>query len=107
MGPEARRVDEAARHVSECLPHSLEVRHDEHDGDGGWICVSRTAAGGGSGAHGKGALLLGGDGPRGPAASTRRPWVRKNRWRAKIPSASYSSPAAVPARRWRSAVPAG
>src|SRR6266403_2176591 len=63
--PEHVVLDEAARHVSECLPHSLEVRHDEHSGDGGWICVGRTAAGGSSGDHGKGALLLGDDGRRG------------------------------------------
>jgi hypothetical protein len=58
-------LDEAARHVSECLPHSLEVRHDEHSGDGGWIYVGRTAASGGSDDPGKGALLLGDDGRRG------------------------------------------
>src|SRR5260370_1660883 len=63
--PEHVVLDEAARHVSECLPHSLELRHDEHGGDGGWVCVGRTAAGGGSGDHGKGALLLGDDGRRG------------------------------------------
>src|SRR5258707_7424147 len=63
--PEHVVLDEAARHVSECLPHSLEVRHDEHGGDGGWIYVGRTAAGGSSGDHGKGALLLGDDGRRG------------------------------------------
>jgi hypothetical protein len=57
--------------VSECLPHSLEVRHDEQDGDGGWICVGRTAAGGGSGDHGKGALLLGDDGRRAGSVNAR------------------------------------
>ena len=41
------------------------MRHDEHGGDGGWIYVGRTAAGGSSGDHGKGALLLGDDGRRG------------------------------------------
>src|SRR5258706_13272814 len=69
--PEHVMLDEAARHVSECLPHSLEVRHDEHGGDGGWICVGRTAAGGGSGDHGKSALFLGGDGR--PGRQRQRP----------------------------------